>query len=108
MQIKTVLRFHLTPVRTAKISNTSGTSRMWSTRNTPPLLVGVQTYTATMEISVAVPQNGTLSTSRPRYITLGHIPKGHFILHPGHLFNYVNCYSVHNSKKQPRCPSKEE
>ena len=51
--------------------------RMWSERNTPPLLVGVQTYTATLEVSVAVPQKtGNQPTSRPRYTTLGHIHKG--------------------------------
>ena len=31
-------------------------ARMWSKGNTPPLLVGVQTCTATMEINVVVPQ----------------------------------------------------
>jgi hypothetical protein len=44
MQIKTTLRFHLTPVRMARIKN-SGASlmllRMWRKRNPPPLLVGL-------------------------------------------------------------------
>jgi hypothetical protein len=38
MQIQTTLRFHLTPVRLAKIKN-SGAGRMWRNRNTPSLLV---------------------------------------------------------------------
>ena len=48
MQIKTTLRFHLTPVRMAKIKN-SGEQQMlawmWRKRNTPPLLVGLQACT---------------------------------------------------------------
>jgi hypothetical protein len=31
-------------------------ARMWRKRNTPPLLVGVQACTTTLEISLAVPQ----------------------------------------------------
>jgi hypothetical protein len=42
MQIKTTLRFHLTPIRMAKIK-TSGErfERTWRKRNTPPLLMGL-------------------------------------------------------------------
>jgi hypothetical protein len=50
MQIKTTLRFHLTPVRMAKIKNS-------------PLLVGLQAGTTTLEISLEVPQKtGNSST----------------------------------------------
>ena len=65
LQIKTTLRFYLTPVRLAKIK-TSGDSRCWQgcgerVTNTPPLLVGLQAGTTTLEISLAVPQkNWTL------------------------------------------------
>jgi hypothetical protein len=55
MQIKTTLRFHLTPVRMAKIKN-SGDSRYWRgwrKRNTPPLL---QAGTTTLQINLEVPQ----------------------------------------------------
>jgi hypothetical protein len=52
------------------------TARMYNKQNIYPLLVGVQTYTATMEISVYVPQeNGKISTIRSSYPTLGCIPK---------------------------------
>jgi len=51
MKIKTTLRFHLTPVRMAKML-----ARMWRKRNTPPLLVGLQTGTTILEISLEVPQ----------------------------------------------------
>ena len=57
MQIKATLRFHLTPVRMAKIK-TEGQQmlvRMWRKRNTPPLLVDLQAGTTTLEISLAVP-----------------------------------------------------
>ena len=67
MQIKMTLRFHLTPIRMAKIK-TSGDrqhmlSRMWRKRNTLPLLVGLQTGTTTLEINLEVPQKiGNRST----------------------------------------------
>jgi hypothetical protein len=40
-------------------------ARMWRKRNTPPLLVGLQAGTTTLEISLAVPQkNGHTTTGR--------------------------------------------
>ena len=44
MQIKTTLRFHLTPLRMAKVKKLRIPQvlvRMWRKRNTPPLLVGL-------------------------------------------------------------------
>ena len=74
--------------------------RMWSKGNTPLLLVGVQTSTATMEINMVVPQKmGNQFISRPRYTTLGHIPKGLYILPQGHLFNHVHSSFIHNRQK---------
>ena len=77
IQIKTTMRYHLTPVRMAKINN-SGNSRCWRgcrERGKPlTLLVGMQTGTATLENSMEVPQkvkNRTtlLSSSCPtRYL----------------------------------------
>jgi hypothetical protein len=50
--------------------------RMRNKGNTPPLLVGVQTCTATLEINLKVSQKMEIgSTSRPRNTTPGHIPK---------------------------------
>jgi hypothetical protein len=50
--------------------------RMWKKRNTPPLLVGLQACTTTVEISLVVPQKtGHSTSSGPRYTTPGHIPK---------------------------------
>ena len=62
MQIKMTLRFHLTPVRMVKIK-TSADNICWRKRNTPPLLVGLQTGTATLEINLEVSQKiGNRST----------------------------------------------
>jgi hypothetical protein len=52
MQIKTTLRFHLTPVRIATIRKhhqQQVLARMWGKRNPHTLLVGMQTSTTTLE-----------------------------------------------------------
>jgi hypothetical protein len=46
MQIKTTLRFHLTPVRIAVIRNEAW---MWRKKNPYTLLVGMQTSITTLE-----------------------------------------------------------
>ena len=49
MQIKTTLRFHVTPIRMDKFKKSSDMLvKMWDKGNTPPLLVGVQTYIITL------------------------------------------------------------
>lgn len=76
--------------------------RMWYKRSTFPLLVSMQSFTATvtMEINIEVPQRmGNQSTSRLSYLTLGYIPKIHFILPPGPLLNYVHCSFIRNIQK---------
>lgn len=44
-------------------------------------------------------ESWNLSTSIPSYTTFGHIPKGYFMLIQGHLFNHVQCFSIHSSQK---------
>jgi hypothetical protein len=63
MQIKTSLRFHLIFVRMSKINNTSNSSCCHDVEkgSTPPLMVSVQTSTATMKINMMVPQKVDLS-----------------------------------------------
>jgi hypothetical protein len=51
-------------------------ARMWSKRNTPPLLVGLQAGTTILEISLVVPQKIGHSTTRgSRNTSPGHIPR---------------------------------
>ena len=59
IQIKTTLRYHLTPVRMDKI-NKSGKHRCWQgcrEKNLPTLLVGMQAGTATRENSMEYTQD---------------------------------------------------
>ena len=50
-------------------------ARMWSQENNPPLLIGVQTYTATMENKMVVSQKiVNQSKLKMQFTTLGHIP----------------------------------
>jgi hypothetical protein len=49
MQIKTTLRFHLTPVRIAIIQNTTSAGEDVGKRNPNPLLVGMQAGATTLE-----------------------------------------------------------
>ena len=50
--------------------------RMWRKRNTPPLLVGLQACTTTLEISLAVPQKiGHGTTGGSRNTSPGHISR---------------------------------
>jgi hypothetical protein len=74
--------------------------RIWRKRNTPPLLVGLQTGTTTLEINLEVPQKiGNGSTLRPSYTTLGHIPKTCPTMLQGHVFHYVHSGFVYDSQK---------
>ena len=69
MQIKTTMRYYLTPVRRATIKK--------STSNPLTLLVGMQTGTVTMENSVEIPlKTGTRTAIRPSNSTAGHTHQG--------------------------------
>ena len=87
-------------------------ARMWRKRNTPPLLVGLQACTTTLEISRAVPQKiGHSTTGGSSNTSSGH-----------HLPEYVptgkkdTCstmfiaafFIIVRSRKEPSCPSTEE
>ena len=52
VQIKTTMRYHLTPVRVAK----QMLERMWRKRNPSMLLVGMRTGAATVENNIEFPQ----------------------------------------------------
>ena len=69
-------------------------------KNTPLMLVGVQTGTATLEINMAVSQKiGTQPTSRPSNTALGHIPKGYTLIPQRHLLNYIHSSIFHKNLK---------
>jgi hypothetical protein len=71
MQIKTTLRFHLTPVRMTKIK-----IQVTADAGEDPLLVGLQACTTTLEISLAVPQKiGHSTTGGSRNTSPGHISR---------------------------------
>lgn len=78
MQIKTSLRFPFTLIRMAKISQQMPVhaGRMHGNRNTYPLMMGVQTGTNTMEISVMVTQELKFDLPRDTAVSaLGVYPK---------------------------------
>jgi hypothetical protein len=86
-------------------------ARMWRKRNTPPLFVGLQACTTTLEISLAVPQKiGHSSTGGSRNTSPGHISEDvptskkdtYFTMFIAALF------IIARSWKEPRCPSTEE
>jgi hypothetical protein len=100
---QTALRFHLTPIRTAKIKS-SGDSMCWwrcgeRGIHTPPSLMELQTVTTTMKSNLPVSQKiGNISTWRRSYTSLGHILKRCSTLPQGHM-HYAHCSLIHNSQK---------
>jgi hypothetical protein len=56
MQIKTTLRFHLTPVRIAIIKNTTNNvlAKMWRKRNPCTLLMGMQASATILETNMEI------------------------------------------------------
>ena len=84
---------------------------MWTKRNTPPLLVGVQACTTTLEISLAVPQKIGHSTTRGSWIPLlGIYPEDVPTCNKdtcSTMFIAV-LFIIARSWKEHRCPSTEE
>ena len=76
MQIKTTMRYHLTPVRVAnKQINKQWLERMWRKGNPSTLLVGMQTGVATVENSIEFPQKTKNGTALwPSNSTAGIVP----------------------------------
>jgi len=84
--------------------------RMWTKRNTPPLLVGLQTGT-TLEISLEVPQKIGYSIPEGPAIPL-------LLIYPKDAPTYnkdtsstvfiAALFIITRSWKEPRCPSTEE
>jgi hypothetical protein len=86
-------------------------ARIWRKRNTPPLLVGLQAGTTTLEISLAVPQKiGHSTTARSSNTSPGHIypedvPTCNKDTCPTMFI--ATLFIIARSWKEPRCPSTE-
>jgi len=104
MQIKT-LRFHLTPVRMAKIRS-SGDSRCWRGCREKETLLHcwwdcrlVQTFWKLVwrflrKLDIELPEDPA--------ITLKHIPKRCSNIEQRHMIHYVHCSLIYNSQKLER------
>ena len=71
---------------------------MWSKGNTPALLVGMQTCTATLKISMAVSQKLGILLAQDLGTLLGHIPKLFTVIPQGHLLTYAHSSIIHNNQ----------
>jgi hypothetical protein len=87
-------------------------ARMWRKRNTPPLLVGLQACTTTLEVSLAVPQkigHSTTERSSNRYILRIYredIPTGN--KNTCSTMFIAALFIIARTWKEPRCPSTEK
>jgi hypothetical protein len=85
-------------------------ARMWTKRNTPPLVVGLQAHTSTLEISLAVPQKTIVLPLDPAILLLGIYPDD-VTTHNKDTFSSMfiaSLFIIARSWKEPRCPSTEE
>jgi hypothetical protein len=86
-------------------------ARMWRKRNTPPLLVGCQACTTTLEILLAIPQKiGHSTTGGSRNNSSGHYPED---FQTGKkdtcsTMFIATLFIIARSWKESRCPSTEE
>jgi hypothetical protein len=86
-------------------------ARKWRKRNTPPLLVGLQACTTTLEISLAVPQKiGHSTTGRSSNTSPGHIPRrcSNGNKNTCSTMFIAALFIIARSWKEPICPSTEE
>ena len=108
-------RYHLTPVRMAKIKNKKQQmlASMQRKGNPLALLVGMQTGAATVENSMEIPQKiKNTNTLRPVNCTTRYLPKGYRCgVSKGHMHPNVYSSTINNSQSMERaqkCPSMDE
>jgi hypothetical protein len=70
-------------------------ARMWRKRNTPPLLVGLQTCSTTLEINLVIP----VKIGRSIYATTGHILKRCPTMPQEYVFHYFHSDLTCDSQK---------
>ncbi|KAL6081158.1 hypothetical protein STEG23_016403 [Scotinomys teguina] len=101
MQIKTTLRYHLTPVRMAKIK-TLGTVHVGEDVEQEEHFSTVggnaDWYNHYGKQYGEFSENWNHSSSRPSHTTLGHIPKECPVIPQGHMLNYVHSSIICNSQ----------
>ena len=107
IQIKTTMRYDLTPVKMANISNSRNHTmlvRMWRKRNTFALLVGMQIGAATLENSMEVPQRSkNRTTLQPSNCTTRYLSKGYgYAVLKGHVHPNVYSSTIDNSQGMER------
>ena len=114
MQINATLRFHLTPVRKARIKKLRRQGmlvRMWRKRNTPPLLVVIICYNLSGNQSGSSSENWIIVLPvDPAIPLLGIYTKDAPTCKKGKcstMFIAASFITV-RSWKLPRCPSSEE
>ena len=99
MQIKTTMRYHLTPVRMAAIQvyKQQMLERVWRKGNPLTLLVGMQTSTATMENSVEVLKKLKIDLPYNPAMPLLHMHTEEARIEKRHLYPSVHCSTVYNN-----------
>jgi hypothetical protein len=88
---------------------TADAERMWRKRNTPPLLVGLQAGTTTLEISLAVPQK--IDIENPAIPLFSIYPENAPTCNKdtcSTMFIAALFIIIARSWKEPRCPSTKE
>ena len=115
IQIKTTMRYHLTPVRMAKMNKSENGQmlvRMWRKGNPLTLLVRMQVGTATLENSVESLKKLKIELPYDAAIALlGIYPKGANVVKRRAICIPIfipTLSTIAKSWKEPRCPSTDE
>jgi hypothetical protein len=117
MQIKTTLRFHLTPIRIVKSKNSGDRTCCQGFGASGPILQYSTAGGSTSfynhfvsQFDIFFQETEKNSTSKPSYTTLAHISKGASTSHNdtfSTIFITALFITIRNLKR-PRCPSTEE
>ena len=101
IQIKTTMRYHLTPVRMANMNNSGNNRRWWGCGKRESLL---QTGGAALENNMEVPQKTkNRTTLRPSNCTTQHLSKGYrCAVSKGHMHPNVYGSTIDNSQSMKR------